>query len=149
MSNLSSESFAKYCRRQWAEHGYWMSEVVEAPYKELVAARDGWSFGCSVARAENPNCKARLGVWFRPAPKGSLADVAALRTHYQTKLAQQRRGSRIINCGLPVGSVFLFFETTGQIEESAVADFVDLCQELAALAFDADGLDELLEAGEG
>lgn len=144
MHTLDAQGFAAYVRKQWAPAGFLVSEVSEAPYKELVAAKDGWSFGLSVARESNPDCKARLGVWFRPAPRGSVNDLSALRTHYQTKLAQQRRGSRIKNCGLPVGPVFLFFETTGQLSESAVADWVAMVDELSDRAFDADGLDELL-----
>lgn len=151
MSKLSAEMFARYLREQWAPNGLLVTEVVEAPYKELVSAtvKDGWSLGLSIARADNPDCKARLGVWFRPAPRGSAADLSALRTHYQTKLAQQRRGTRIMNCGLPPGTVFLFFETTAALPESDVAGWVALCQDAAALAFSDDGLDALLEQAEG
>ncbi len=148
MHTLLADGFAGYIRQQWAPAGFFVTEVTEAPYKELVALRDGWSFGLSVARESNPECKARVGVWFRPAPRGSINDLSALRTHYQTKLAQQRRGSRIKNCGLPMGSVFLFFETTGQLGESAVAEWVDMVEELSGLAFDADGLDALLGVAE-
>ncbi len=148
MHTLSADSFARYVRQQWAPAGFLVTEVTETPYKELVAVRDGWSFGLSVARESNPECKARIGVWFRPAPRGSINDLSALRTHYQTKLAQLRRGSRIKNCGLPMGGVFLFFETTGQLGESAVAEWVDMVEELSGLAFDADGLDGLLGVAE-
>ncbi|MFO0655662.1 MAG: hypothetical protein U0787_11345 [Polyangia bacterium] len=144
MHTLVAERFATYVRKQWAPAGFLVSEVSEAPYKELVAVKDGWSFGLSVARESNPDCKARIGIFFRPAPRGGIGDLAALRTHYQTKLAQQRRGSRIKNCGLPIGQVFLFFETTGQLGESAVAEWVSMVDELSDRAFDPDGLDELL-----
>lgn len=144
MNTLDAHAFANHVRQQWAPAGFQVSEITDAPYKELVAAKDGWSFGVTVAQNDNPACKARIGVWLRPAPRGSVNDLAALRTQYQQKLAQQRRGSRIQSCNLPVGPVFLFFETTAQIAESSVSEWVAMCEELTALAFDADSLDALL-----
>ena len=144
MHTLDAETFARYVRQQWAPAGFQVSETTDAPYKELVAVRDGWSFGVSVATTANLERKARVGVWFRPAPRGSINDLTALRTHYQQKLAQQRRGSRIQSCGLPMGTIFLFFETTSQLGESAVPDWVRMCEELTALTFDSDSLDGLL-----
>ena len=42
-----------------------------APYKDLnKRLADGWSFGLTVARGADPDSKARVGVWFRPAPGG-------------------------------------------------------------------------------
>jgi hypothetical protein len=38
----------------------------------------------------------------------------------------------------------LFFETTAQLAESSVSEWVAMCEELTALAFDADSLDALL-----
>jgi hypothetical protein len=144
MNTLDAHAFANHVRQQWAPAGFQVSEITDAPYKELVAAKDGWSFGVTVAANDNLERKTRIGVWLRPAPRGSVNDLAALRTHYQQKLAQQRRGSRIQSCNLPVGPVFLFFETTAQLAESSVSEWVAMCEELTALAFDADSLDALL-----
>ena len=148
MHTLDAETFARHLRQLWTPAGFLVSELTDAPYKELVAARDGWSFRVSVAIGSNPDCRARVGIWFRPAPRGGISDLAALRTQYQQKLAQLGRPARITNCGLPMGSVFLFFESTAPVKESAVAQWVGLCEELSALAFDAEALDGLLEIAE-
>jgi len=148
MHTLDAEAFSRYVRQQWVPAGFLVTEITDAPYKELVAVRDGWSFGVSVAASANPGCRARVGVWFRPAPRGSINDLSALRTQYQQKLAQLGRGARIKNCGLPAGGVFLFFETTAPLPESSVAEWVNMCEELTALTFDEDALDSLLGAAE-
>jgi hypothetical protein len=142
MGSIDQGRFADYIRGQWAPAGYDVSAVSEAPYKELnKPLPDGWSFGLTVARSDNPIQKARVGVWFRPAPKGGINDLSALRTHYQQKLAQQGRGCRIHNCGTEPGSIFLLWETTAPLPQANFKDWVAMVDELSALCFDQEGLD--------
>jgi hypothetical protein len=145
-SAIDAKKFSDHLRRQWKEADFDVSEVGDAPYREMVAVRDGWSFSLSVSSHEDPsNLKARVGVWMRPPGTNGSADLATLRSHYQQKLQQQGRGNRIQNCGLPFGTVFLFWETTGPLQQAAFSLWVRMVEELAALAFDAEQLDELLD----
>ena len=147
MGTIDQASFQNYIRGQWAPNGYDVSEVTATPYKELnKPLADGWSFGLSVARKSDPNQKARVGVWFRPAPGGGINDLASLRSHYQQKLAQQGRGCRIHNCGTEPGSLFLFWETTAPLPQAAFKDWVTMVDELTALCFDQEGLDNFFAA---
>lgn len=142
MGTIEQESFQKYLRGQWASAGFDISEVAEAPYKDLnKRLADGWSFGLTIARSDAPSQKARVGVWFRPAPGGSINDLAALRTHYQQKLAQQGRGCRIHNCGTEPGSIFLLWETTAPLPQASFKEWVAMVDELSALGFDQEGLE--------
>jgi hypothetical protein len=144
---IDAKKFSEHLRRQWAGADFSVSEIGDAPYRELVSARDGWSFSLSVSSPEDPsNLKARVGVWMRPTGTNGSADLAALRAHYQQKLQQQGRGNRIQNCGLPVGTVFLFWETTAPLAQAVFTEWVRMVEELAALAFAAEELDELLES---
>jgi hypothetical protein len=146
MCTLDKDSFIRYIRNQWAAAGYDVSEATDAPYKETVKAlADGFSFGLSLSKDDvGPGNKARVGVWFRPVPKGGIAELASLRTHYQQKLQQQGRGCRIHNCGTEFGSFFLFFETTAPLSESVVADWAQSAEELSSLCFDPEALDNYL-----
>ncbi len=145
-SPIAKEAFVSYLRSRFSPAGFDVSEAGDAPYKELVKhLPDGFSFGVSVARdSAGAGDKARLGVWFRPAGKGGIQDLAALRTHYQVKLQQQGRGCRIHSCAPPVGSFFLFWETTAPLPEGVVAGWVEMVEELSALCFDTDALDAFL-----
>lgn len=145
-SEIDAKEFSQYLHRRWAEEGFSVSEVGEAPYKELATLRGGWSFGLNVASDEDPsNLKARVGVWLRPLGSSGAAELAGLRAHYQQKLQQQGRGCRIQNCGMPIGTVFLFWETTAPLAQALFSEWVRMVEELAALAFDPDALDDLLE----
>lgn len=147
MGTIDQASFQNYIRSQWAPSGYEISEVADAPHKELnKPLPDGWSFGLTVAKKGDASQKARVGVWFRPAPRGSINDLSALRTHYQQKLAQQGRGCRIHNCGTEPGIVFLFWETTAPLPQAAFKDWVAMVDELTALCFDQEGLDGFFAA---
>lgn len=141
------DAFVSYVRGRFAPAGFEVSEATDAPYKELVKHQpDGFSFGLTVARHDASNGdKARLGVWFRPAGKGGLQDLAGLRSHYQVKLQQQGRGCRIHSCAPPVGSFFLFWETTAPLPEGVVSGWVEMVEELSALCFDTDALDAFLD----
>lgn len=146
MRALDKQGFINFIRGQWMPAGYDVSDVTDAPYKEMVKhLPDGFSFGLSVSRhdASHGN-KARVGVWFRPAPKGGIAELATLRTHYQQKLQQQGRGCRIHNCGTEFGSFFLFWETTAAIPETAVGSFAQMVEELSGLCFEPEALDNHL-----
>lgn len=140
------DAFINYLRSRFTPAGFDVSEVADAPYKELVKHQpDGFSFGLAVARdGGGAGDKARLGVWFRPAGKGGIQDLAALRTHYQVKLQQQGRGCRIHSCAPPVGSFFLFWETTAPLPEGVVSHWVEMVEELSGLCFDTDALDAFL-----
>lgn len=141
---LDAKTFSDYLRRRWDE-GFGVSETGEAPYRELVAVRGGWSFSLGVASDDDPsNLRARVGVWLRPTGSNGSAELAPLRTHYQQKLQQQGRGCRIHTCGLPVGTVFLFWETTAPLAQALFSEWVRMVEELAARAFDPESLDELL-----
>lgn len=146
MRALDKDSFVRYVRNQWAAAGYDVSDSADAPYKELVKALpDGFCFGSQVARGDaSPGKKARVGIWFRPAPKGGIAELAALRTHYQQKLQQQGRACRIHNCGTEFGSFFLFFETTSPLGEGAFSEWASMVEELSGLCFDPEALDHFL-----
>lgn len=146
-NSIDQTRFQDYIRGQWAPAGYDVSEVSAAPYKELnKQLQDGWSFGLTVARKNDPSQKARVGVWFRPGPGGSINDLAALRTHYQQKLAQQGRGCRIHNCGTEPGIIFLLWETTAPLPQAAFKTWVGMVDELSALCFDSEGLDGFFAA---
>lgn len=150
MPTVTKDSFIAYLRSRWTPAGYDLSDAQDAPYKEQVKhMADGFSFGLTLSHDDaSAGHKARVGVWFRPAPKGGIADLAALRTHYQVKLQQQGRGCRIHNCATELGSFFLFWETTSQLPESVVMPWVEMVEELSGLCFDSDALDAYLnEAG--
>jgi len=148
MPALEKDSFSTFVRNQWAAAEFDVSETADAPYKEMVRSlSDGFSFGLHVARGDaSPGKKARVGVWFRPAPKGGIAELAQLRTHYQQKLQQQGRGCRIHNCGTEFGSFFLFFETTATLAENVFAEWSQMVEELSGLCFDPEALDNYLAA---
>jgi hypothetical protein len=149
MRQVDAKSFGEYLGSQWSGADFSVTAITDAPYKELNRPLpDGWSLGLGVARAETPNQKARVGVWFRPAPKGSINDLANLRTHYQQKLAQQGRGCRILNCGIPAGTIFLFFETTAPLAQADFGAWTKMAEELAGLAFDGEALDGYLGVDE-
>lgn len=141
MQQLDKDSFATYLRTQWSPQGIDVSEVADAPYQEMVKAAGGFSFGLSVLKG---SAKARVGVWFRPAP-GNIADLSALRSHYQGTLQRQNRFVRIQNCGTEFGTFFLFWETTQSMTQEAWQPWVQLVEELAGLAFSNEALDEFLE----
>lgn len=144
---IRKDAFATYLRGRFSPAGYDVSEVADAPYKELVKHQpEGFSFGLSIGRdgSVNPGDKARVGVWFRPAGKGGIAELSALRNHYQVKLQQQGRGCRIHSCAPPVGTFFLFWETTAPLPEGAVSAWVEMVEELSGLCFDTDALDAFL-----
>ncbi len=144
---IRKDAFANYLRGRFSPAGYDVSEVADAPYKELVKHQpEGFSFGLSIGRdgSVNPGDKARVGVWFRPAGKGGIAELSALRNHYQVKLQQQGRGCRIHSCAPPVGTFFLFWETTAPLPEGAVSAWVEMVEELSGLCFDTDALDAFL-----
>lgn len=144
---IRKDAFANYLRGRFSPAGYDVSEVADAPYKELVKHQpEGFSFGLSIGRdgSVNPGDKARVGVWFRPAGKGGIAELSALRNHYQVKLQQQGRGCRIHSCAPPVGTFFLFWETTAPLPEGAVSTWVEMVEELSGLCFDTDALDAFL-----
>ena len=146
MGSIDQARFQNYIRGQWTPAGFDVSEVTEVPYKSLnKALPDGWAFGLTVARSEDPGQKARVGVWFRPAPSGNINDLAALRTHYQQKLAQQGRGCRIHNCGTEEGSIFLLWETTAPLPQSAFKEWVATVDELSKLCFDQEALGAFFE----
>ena len=146
MGSIEQESFQNYIRGQWDPAGYDVSEATEVPYKNLnKPLPDGWAFGLTLARSADPNQKARVGVWFRPAPNGNINDLAALRTHYQQKLAQQGRGCRIHNCGTEAGSIFLLWETTAPLPQAAFKNWVEMVDELSKLCFDQEALSTFLE----
>jgi hypothetical protein len=139
---LDRDSFADYLRKQWGPSGIEVGEFTQAPYQEMVKAAGGWSFGASVHR---DGAKARVGVWFRPAP-GGLADLAALRNHYQQTLQRQNRFVRILNCATELGSFFLFWETTQSMTQDAWQPWVQMVEELSGLCFQGEALDEFLES---
>ena len=146
MRALDKDGFVRFVRNQWAASGYDVSEAADAPYKEMVKSlADGFSFGLQVAKDDaGPGSKTRVGIWFRPAPKGGIAELSGLRTHYQQKLQQQGRGCRIHNCGTEFGSFFLFFETTAPLSESVFAGWAQMVEELSGLCFDPEALDNYL-----
>lgn len=146
MAEFERDGFSRYLLTQWTQAGADVSEPSDAPYKELVKhSPAGFSLGYAVVHREGgPYEKARVGVWFRQKGKGSPADFSALRGHYQNKIQQQGRGCRIQSCELPVGTVYLFFETTNPLPESAVPAWVAFAETLTQATFDADALDELL-----
>ncbi|HNN90966.1 MAG TPA: hypothetical protein PKI03_01805 [Pseudomonadota bacterium] len=144
---IRKDAFVTYLRGRFSPAGYDVSEVADAPYKELVKHQpEGFAFGLSIGRdgSVNPGDKARVGVWFRPAGKGGIAELSALRNHYQVKLQQQGRGCRIHSCAPPVGTFFLFWETTAPLPEGAVSAWVEMVEELSGLCFDTDALDAFL-----
>ncbi len=146
-STVRKEAFIDYLRSRFTPAGFDVSEAGDAPYKELVKHQpEGFSFGLSLGRdgSTNPGDKARVGVWFRPAGRGGIQELSALRSHYQVKLQQQGRGCRIHSCAPPVGSFFLFWETTAPLPEGAVASWVEMVEELSGLCFDTDALDAFL-----
>jgi hypothetical protein len=144
---LGKESFTSYLRERWVPEGFQVSEVGEAPYKDKQKnLTDGFSIGMSVARGDaGPGNKARVGVWFRPAPRGGINDLAALRTHYQSTLQSQGRGCRIHNCATEFGSVFLFWETTAPLAPELYSGWAGMVEQLTAACFDSDALDEYLD----
>lgn len=148
MRPLDRDGFIRFVRGQWTPAGYYVSEASDAPYAETVKGMpDGFSFGLTVSRDEGgPGDKARVGVWFRPAPKQGLQELSALRTHYQQKLQQQGRSCRIQNCGTEAGSFFLFWETLSPLPEQAHARWVHHVEELSGLCFDPEALDGYLES---
>jgi hypothetical protein len=108
---IRKDAFANYLRGRFSPAGYDVSEVADAPYKELVKHQpEGFSFGLSIGRdgSVNPGDKARVGVWFRSAGKGGIAELSALRNHYQVKLQQQGRGCCIHSCAPSVGTFCLY-----------------------------------------
>ena len=144
---IRKDAFVTYLRGRFSPAGYDVSEVADAPYKELVKHQpEGFAFGLSIGRdgSVSPGDKARVGVWFRPAGKGGIAELSALRNHYQVKLQQQGRGCRIHSCAPPVGTFFLFWETTAPLPEGAVSAWVEMVEELSGLCFDTDALDAFL-----
>lgn len=145
MSAIDAASFSAYARNQWAASDFQVSEVGDAPYRDRQKAlTDGFSAGMSVAWGDAQTEKARVGIWFRPAPRGSLNDLGALRSHYQTTLAQQGRGCRIHNCNTEFGPIFLFWETTAPLPQDVFKGWVARVEELTGLCFDGDALDEYL-----
>lgn len=144
---LGKESFTSYLRQRWVPEGFSVSEVGEAPYKEKQKnLTDGFSLGMTVAKGDaSTGNKARVGVWFRPAPRGSINDLATLRSHYQSTLQSQGRGCRIHNCGTELGTFFLFWETTAPLPQELFSGWVAMVETLAAECFDSDALDEYLE----
>lgn len=148
MHALDKDSFIRFVRSQWTPAGYDLSEAGDAPYKELVKhSPEGFSFGLTVTRGDGGHGnKARVGVWFRPAGKGGIQELAGLRTHYQQKLQSQGRGCRIHNCGTEHGSFFLFWETISPLPEEAFASWAQMVEELSGLCFDPEALDALFGA---
>ena len=144
---FGKESFTSYLRERWVPEGFSVSEVGEAPYKDKQKnLTDGFSLGMTVARGDaTTGNKARVGVWFRPAPRGSINDLGALRTHYQSTLQSQGRGCRIHNCGTEFGAIFLFWETTATLPQEVFSGWVSMVESLAAACFDSDALDEYLD----
>ena len=88
---LDAKTFSEYLRRRW-DDGFGVGETGEAPYRELVSLRGGWSLSLGVASDDDPsNLRARVGVWLRPAGSSGSAELAPLRTHYQQAGVGQRR----------------------------------------------------------